>query len=103
MHENEHARRAVPPPGPARGQVQGPGGPVSTPDATDLRIAALSDRKHGAAPEGGLLNMLLPDIPGVPYGGNSTPEQRAATVAVTRLPLPASARPADLRAALRAR
>lgn len=77
---------------------------MSAPTAADLRAAALSDLRHPPtnANDAGLLAVLLPDIPGAPYGGSTTPEQRRATAEATDSVVQPQAHPAHLRALLRA-
>jgi hypothetical protein len=69
----------------------------------DLRAAALSDlRTHACGTTWSMLDILLPDVPGAPYGGTATPEQRQATAEATDSVVQPQARPAHLRALLRA-
>lgn len=76
------------------------------PTAAELRTAALSDARR-TRPTVSLLDILLPDVPGEPYGGTTTPEQRAATASATgrKVPEPYSTgipvRPVHLREILR--
>jgi hypothetical protein len=79
---------------------------MPAPTPTELRAAALSDARR-TRPTVSLLYMLLPDVPGEPYGGTTTPEQRAATASATgrKVPEPYSTgipvRPVHLREILR--
>jgi hypothetical protein len=70
--------------------------------APDLRAAALSDLRHPSS-TGGMLDILLPDVPGEPYGGYATTAQANATAEATgRVSgTQVSFRPAQLRAQLR--
>jgi hypothetical protein len=78
-------------------------------DATDLRAAALSDLRYPPTNDNdaGLLAVLLPDVPGAPYGGTATPDQRDATTQATGTPVPEQystgtpVRPVHLREILR--
>jgi hypothetical protein len=60
---------------------------MPAPTPTELRAAALSDARR-TRPTVSLLDILLPDVPGEPYGGTTTPEQRAATASATGRKVP---------------
>lgn len=71
----------------------------------DLRAAALSDLRHAST---AALALLLPDVPGEPYGGIATPAQRQAVAEVRGRSVSAQTsygqpvRPAHLRVLMRA-
>lgn len=71
---------------------------MPAPTPSDLRAAALSDHASGSD---ALLSLLLPDIPGEPYGGRATQAQVSAVFNAigTVFADPAQVRPASLREA----
>lgn len=73
---------------------------MPAPTPSDLRAAALSDQASGSD---ALLSLLLPDIPGEPYGGRATQAQVSAVFNAigTVFADPAQVRPSSLREAMR--